>query len=154
MSHPGERTIGNRTRADEEGLARPGLPDDDLSHLSPEDRQRVRAWAEDRLINAIMPLRWHLLRLSAREQAASPALIAARDAVTHVLAAIDEARAAAGTKRVLAPCPLRDSDSDTPDRECIGATCAENPSDGLPAGAASLGHPHCLLPAHRHRLTE
>ena len=117
------------------------LPDDDLSHLSPEDRQRVRAWAEDRLINAIMPLRWHLHRLSAREQAASPALSAARDAVTHVLAAIDEARAAAGTKPALGPCALRDPDSDTPDREPVAATCAENPPDGLQAGEGSSGIP-------------
>ena len=154
MLRQGAATNWKRERAAGAGLARPSLPDDDLSHLSPEDRQRVRAWAEDRLINAIMPLRWQLRRLSAREQATSPALIAARDAVSHVLAAIDEARAAAGTKRALVPCALPDPDSDTPDRELIGATCAENPPDGLPAGAGSSGHPHCLRPAHRRTLTK
>ena len=139
--------LGNRERATGEGPARPGLPEDNLSHLSPEDRQRVRAWVEDRLIHAIMPLRWQLQRLPAREQAASPALIAACDAVAHVLAPIDEARAAAGTKRALAPSAPRDPDRDTSDREPVGATCVENPLDGLPAGEGSSGPPDCLLPA-------
>jgi hypothetical protein len=126
-----------------------GLPDDDLSHLSPEDRQRVRAWAEDRLINAITPLRWQLQRLSTLERTASPALIAARDAVMHVMAAIDEARAAAETKRALEPCAPRDPVSDVPDREIVAAKRAETPPAGSPAREGSSGNPDCRLPADR-----
>ncbi len=70
-------------------------PDDDLSCLSFVDRQRVRAWAEDRLINAILPLQWHLERKSRGKTAANPTVAAAHHAVTRVMAAVEEARGAA-----------------------------------------------------------
>ena len=117
MSCQGAATTWNLEGRAGHGPTMTGIPDDDLLHLSPEDRQRVRAWAEDRLINAIMPLRWHLQRMSALEKAASPALIAARHAVLRVMAAVEEARAAAGTDRTLEPYALRDRDSDLLDRE-------------------------------------
>ena len=152
MLRQGAATNWNRERRAGQGPAMTRLPDDDLSHLSPEDRQRVRAWAEDRLINAITPLRWQLQRLSALEQAASPALIAARHAVMHVMAAIDEARAAAGTERALEPYALRERVSDVLEREIVAAKRAENVSDAPPAGEGSSGNPVCLLPADRCKL--
>jgi hypothetical protein len=41
-------------------MTHPGLPDCDLSRLSPEDLARVRHWAEDRILNAITPLSFRL----------------------------------------------------------------------------------------------
>ncbi len=88
----------DRTTTVERRPAQPvpcGAPDDDLSRLSFVDRQRVRAWAEDRLINAILPLQWHLERKSRRKPAAGPTVAAAYHAVTRVMAAVEEARGAA-----------------------------------------------------------
>ncbi len=72
--------------------------DDDLSRLSLEDRRRVLAWAEDRLINAIAPLHWQLQRNSALDLATSPAFAAAYHAVLRVMAAVEEARSVAHTE--------------------------------------------------------
>lgn len=57
-----------------------------LSRLSLVDRQRVRACAEDRLVNAIMPLHWHLERKHRSRT---------HHAVPLIIAAAEEARGAA-----------------------------------------------------------
>ncbi len=79
----------------EDGRPSAGLPDDDLSRLSPEDRQRVQAWVEDRLINAIAPLYWQLEREARPGASPSRTLAAAHHAVIRVMATVEEARAIA-----------------------------------------------------------
>ena len=77
-----------------------GLPCDDLTKLSAEHLAIVLAWAQDRLINAIAGLDGRLQLEMPGTLAADKTLQAARHAVKRVMAAVDEVKAAATTRRL------------------------------------------------------
>jgi hypothetical protein len=69
-------------------------PEDELAGLGPADLAAMRAWVEDRMINAIAPLamRLQLLELAPGPEAQAAVLGAARHAVERVLLHIEALR--------------------------------------------------------------
>jgi len=73
--------------------------DDVLANLAPEDLGRVRRWIEDRFINAVCPLAFHLNREMPWMLGADRTLQEAQRAVERVLAAVEEIRRIDGEAR-------------------------------------------------------
>ena len=77
--------------------------DDVLANLAPEDLGRVRRWIEDRFINAVCPLAFHLNREMPWMLGADRTLQEAQRAVERVLAAVEEIRRIDGEARAYFP---------------------------------------------------
>lgn len=75
------------------------LADEKLTDLAPEDLGRVRRWIEDRFINAVCPLEFHLHRDMPWFLGADRTLQEAHRAVERVLAAVEEIRRIEGEAR-------------------------------------------------------
>ncbi len=67
----------------------------DLTSLSPEDLRRVRAWVEDRFVNAVTPLHLRLQREPRGNFLCDATLCEAQRAVAHVMEHVEEIRALA-----------------------------------------------------------